>query len=1237
MIVLLILLSMMGFSAAPARATNMSSAPARTDVNAARPVALYSHLPLSFEKNQGQTDPQVKFLARGGGYTLFLATDEAVLVLRPPSSALQEKMGSAVVRLKLLGIEREARISGVDELRGESNYFIGNDPRQWRTHVPTYGKVRYSGIYRGVDLVYYGRQGQLEYDLSVAPGADLGRIRLRLEGAREAQLDGEGDLVLEAGDREVRFHRPEAYQIKDGQRHRVAVRYVLRDGNRIEFRAAAYDHRRPLIIDPALTYSTYLGGTGADAAYGIAVDASGSAYVTGTTASSNFPVISAVQTANAGSSDAFVAKLNPDGSGLIYSTFLGGSGEDKGAGIVVDSAGNAYISGTTYSPNFPALPVPTKTAPGAFQSTYGGNGDAFITKLNTTGSALVYSSYLGGSGSDAAQGVAIDSSGNAYLTGSTQSSDLPTVNPLQIGNNTCSTSNGVVTCGSDAFLAKVSPTGTSLVYSTYLGGSNADLAQAIAVDSAGNAYIAGYTYSTDFPTQNAFQSASGGGVDAFISMVDATGTTLSYSTYLGGSGQDRAFGLTLDAVGTIYVTGDTTSANFPTTANAFQSTNAGNGDAFVSKLALGGSILIYSTLLGGTSVDQGTAIALDSGGNAYVTGSTQSSDFHVIDPLQKILGIFGANVCAAGTCPDAFVAKLRPSGQVVYSTFLGGSGSEVGQAVAVDSAGDAYVAGSTSSANFPATVGALQGSYAGSSSTTNAFVAKISESDLPALALSPQQLNFGNQALNTPSDPLAVTLINAGSAPLIITRISASGDFAETNNCGAVLPPGGGTCTIQVTFTPAVIGPRTDQITIADNAAGSPHSITVTGTGVASSAGSLTITPTSLNFPTLPIGVTSPVQTVQIANNGKASIIISSIGISAGNSTDFAETNTCGSLPTTLNVGNGCSVIVAFTPTSTGTRTATLVIATNAAGGQQAVTLSGIGNPVFSLSANVRSNTVLIGTTSTTFYISAIAPNSLVNPITLSCPQTVACSFNPASITGGETSTLTVGNLYSSTSPPAPPAAPVNFTVTGQSSGQSAGVTLTVFFSDFTVSALPPLQTVSAGGAATYTVTITPTNGFNGVVQLGCPPATVPAASTCVWTPPAVQLNGVATTATLNVQTTHQSGVWKQPPTGGPPGWFTGFKLWMFLAGLLSLCAASLFAAHRHEGDGRAGFPIYRTLAAASMLLAVIAFANGCNSGTVGPIKGTPSATYTVTITGTLGTNHSVVRSIIVNLAVTPG
>jgi hypothetical protein len=682
----------------------------------------YGKLPLSFEANHGQADGRVKFLSRTGGYTLFLTGDEAVLAFsgkrakdaapkgatdfrKSPKRGKPRLYGSAgaVLRMKLRNANPAAKITGTGELAGTSNYFIGNDPARWRTNAPTYAKVKYEGIYSGIDLVYYGNQRQLEYDFIVAPGADPRRIAFDVRGAKRIRQDGRGDLVFKMGENEIRWHEPVVYQEKDGARQEIPARYVITDKNRVGFEVASYDASRPLYIDP-LIYSTYLGGSEVDVGRGIAVDSTGNTYVTGYTCSTDFPTMNPLQSNYAGGNpcgDAFVAKINPTGSALIYSTYLGGSGGEVGESIAVDSAGNVYVVGYTNSTNFPTK-KPLQPAYG------GGDVDAFVSKLNPTGSALVYSTYLGGSGHDWGSGIAADSAGNAYVTGITCSTDFPTKNPLQANYGGGS---GQV-CG-DAFVTEINPTGSAFVYSTYLGGSGLDWGEGIAVDSSGDAFVTGYTYSTDFPTMNPLQPNLGGGTDAFVAKINPVGSALVYSTYLGGSGYDEGYGIAVDSAGNAYVTGDTNSIDFPV-VNPLKSTYAGGGgDAFVAKLNPSGSVLVYSTYLGGSRYDHGSGIAVDSAGKAYVTGYTNSTDFPTMNPLQA--GKHGGL--------DAFVAKLNPTGgpALLYSTYLGGGLGDYGGGIAVGSAGDAYVTGYTGSSHFP-TKNPLQAVNAG---VYDVFVSKI--------------------------------------------------------------------------------------------------------------------------------------------------------------------------------------------------------------------------------------------------------------------------------------------------------------------------------------------------------------------------------------------------------------------------------------------------------------------------------------------------------------------------------
>jgi hypothetical protein len=620
----------------------------------------YGQIPLSFEVNQGQTAAQVDFLSRGSGYALFLTPTETVLSLQKPAPAVGDGAAApdpAVLHSRFVGANPQPQVVGLDQLAGTSNYCIGNDPSQWQTDIANYGRVEYHNLYPGVDLVFYGNQRQLEYDYVVAPGTDPGVIKLAIDGAESMTLDDQGDLVLHTSGGDILEHAPVVYQDSGGVRQPISGQFVLEGDGQVGFALGAYDHSQPLVIDPVLSYSTYLGGTNSDACSGIAVDSAGNAYVTGYTESSDFPTTpGAVQTSYGGGQDAFVTKLNSTGTALVYSTYLGGTGDAVGWGIAVDTADNAYVTGYTSSTDFP-------TTPGALQTTYGGvnSYDAFVTKLNPTGTALVYSTYLGGTGLEYGYGIAVDSAGNAYVTGHTESTDFPTT------PGAVQTSYG----GLDAFVTKLNPTGTALVYSTYLGGNSGDGGYSIAVDSADNAYVTGYTWSTDFPTTpGAVQTSYGGGQDAFVTKLNPTGTALVYSTYLGGTSSDLGRGIAVDAAGNAYVTGQTGSTDFPTTPGAVQTSYSGGQDAFVTKLNPTGTALVYSTYLGDYS--DGYGIAVDTAGNAYVTGYTSSTDFPTTP---------GAYQTAFGGYADAFVAKFAFETQTTTVLTTSASPSTYGDSV----------------------------------------------------------------------------------------------------------------------------------------------------------------------------------------------------------------------------------------------------------------------------------------------------------------------------------------------------------------------------------------------------------------------------------------------------------------------------------------------------------------------------------------------------------------------------
>jgi uncharacterized protein (TIGR03437 family) len=621
----------------------------------------YGKLPLSFEANQGQTDGRVQFLSRGRNQTLFLTSTEAVL-----------RSKQEVFRMKLAGSNPASKAEGAEPQIARSNYFTGNDPAKWRTGIPNYGRVRFSDVYPGIDLVYYGKDGRLEYDWIVKPGADPSKIRLRFEGVQKMRVDANGDLVLETPGGEVREKKPVIRQaVKE-----IRGRYVVR-GREVAFDVAEYDAAEALVIDPVVVYSSYLGGSARDQANAIAADGAGNAYITGQTSSSDFPTVNAEQGKLTGSSNVFVSKLSADGSQLIYSTFLGGTNTDIATGIAVDSAGNALVTGWTESTDFPVL--------NAYQGQYSSkilSYNSFVTKLNPAGNGLVFSTYLGGDTTDTANGIAVDATGSAYITGGTDSTDFPTTpNAIQGGPNT--DSRGFV------FLTKMSGSG-ALVYSTFLNSGDLDgiasEPQGVAADASGNAYVTGYTNQKDFILANALQSTYAGSQGIFVAKINPSGSAFVYSTYLDGSGMDQANAIAADSGGNAYVTGSTTSADFPT-VKAVQAKYGGDGDAFVTMINPTGSAIVYSTYLGGSSGDLAFGIGVDATGKAWVAGTTTSTNFPTMNALPVQFEYFS---------PDLFVSQFSADGSALLFSSLaidvyayqGGSGRA---GFAVDQAGNAYV------------------------------------------------------------------------------------------------------------------------------------------------------------------------------------------------------------------------------------------------------------------------------------------------------------------------------------------------------------------------------------------------------------------------------------------------------------------------------------------------------------------------------------------------------------------
>ena len=686
-------------------------------VTKARLQKAYGKLPLSFIRNDGQLDERVNFYEKGRGHSTFFTQEGVYLWLvrdqeseekvqniegnskRLSLKAKNSNLKSRLIKLFPLGGNKSPEIIGEEIQIGKVNYFIGNDKKKWRTNIPTCRAVMYKGVYDEIDMRFYGNNRQLEYDVIVRPGGDPSQVKFSYEGVDGLKLTEENELLVDVGGRNLIHRKPYIYQEIGGKRVEIAGAFKIYDKTVHGFEIASYNKQYPLIIDPILVYSTYLGGTDWDNGYGVAVDTDGNAYITGYTNSTDFPIQNPFQGSNAAYYDVFVTKLNASGSSLLYSTYLGGSNSEYGLGIAIDTDGNAYITGYT-----PSIDFPTENP---IQMYNAGNNDVFVTKLDASGTSLVYSTYLGGIQSDQGRGIAVDTNGNAYITGSTLSSYFPTQNPFQ-GNKAGSW---------DAFVTKIDASGSSLAYSTYLGGTGLDDGYSIAVDTAGNAYVTGYTESDPFPTQNSFQGNNAGGGDAFVTKIDASGSSLAYSTHLGGSNEDRGRGIAVDTAGNAYITGYTDSPfSFPT-QNPIQGNNAGGRDAFVTKLNASGASLVYSTYLGGSSSDAGYAVAVDNTGKAYVTGYTYSDSFPTQNPIQ-------AAIAGVGT-GDAFVTKLDAFGtSLLYSTYLGGSSNEIGYGVAVNTyklSSNAYITGKTYSDDFP-TQNPIQVDNAGDE---DAFVTKI--------------------------------------------------------------------------------------------------------------------------------------------------------------------------------------------------------------------------------------------------------------------------------------------------------------------------------------------------------------------------------------------------------------------------------------------------------------------------------------------------------------------------------
>jgi len=1067
-----------------------------------RALDAYGKLPLTFEQNSGQTDARVKFLARGAGYTVFLTDHDATLRLMQPSAEGAKPGTEAVVRLSLAGANSHPVAHAVDQQAGHANYFVGNDPQKWRSNVPEFARVKFDAVYPGIDLVYYGTQGRLESDYVVSPGADPKRIALRVEGSDRVRLNSDGDAILSTAAGEVSLHQPRAYQQTEAGRTEVAANYTQLASGALGIRVGAYDSTLPLVIDPVVGYATYLSGS------------------------------NSITTGNA---------------------------------IAVDSAGNTYIVGTTGATDFP-------TTPSTFQSTRTGtNGNAFVTKLDASGTALAFSTYLGGSGQtgkfDNATGVAVDASGNVYITGSTPSTDFPVTSgtAYQLVNNG-TPSNG--------FLTELNSIGASLMYSTYIGGSGNDSCAAIALDSNGNAYVTGSATSTNFPVTpaTAIQTAGQSTGLAFISRFNTTfsGTgSLIYSTLLGGTSSNQGTGIAVDASFNAYITGQTTSTNFPVTASAFQSTLKGTaGNAFVARVdTTTANNLVYATFLGGTATgsgsgDIGNAIALGPSSNVFVTGNTKTTDFPVTS------GVLQST--PKNTNKTTFVARLDTTksnaASLVYSTYLGGSSQDAAAAIAADGSGNAYVAGGTTSADFPTIPGAPQFTR----TTQNRSIGYVSVLNPTGSALS-FSTYFGGSGGDA-----ATGLGLDSAANIYITGVTGSSDFPVTAGAFQTAFKTGGAFVAKL--SPAA------------------------ATGVI-------LSPSAVNFGNQPVGVTSQGLIVTLANLTGSALTITKVSIGGANAADFAVgTSTCTG---SIAAGATCSIAVTFTPSVMAAETATLSVSDSDASSPQSVPLTGTGtappSPVFLSPATVNFGNQNISTTSTAQTVtlknnSTATVSNIVVSITgtgaSSFAQTSACTATLAagkSCTISVTFTPTAAGAVTATLSVADSDASSPQTATLNGTGTNSGP-------DFSVAVAPAALSFAAGSSGTSTVTVAGLNSFTSAVALTCTGA--PAGSSCTLNPTSVTPTSSGVTSTATITTTARTSPAMAIRHGARPT--TG--IWNAALALVALSLVSLVWIARRMGTARKLAWTFGVLLMLSL--------TSC-SGL--PSTGTPAGNYTITITGTSG------------------
>jgi hypothetical protein len=1052
-------------------------------------------LPLAFEANRNQAARDVLFLSRGRGYYVEFGRSAATLKLKTPQGR------QANVKMSFADARPE-RIEGTERLPGVVNYYLGEDRSRWIRGVPTFERVHYKRVYDGVDAVFYGRQGKLEYDLEVAPGADPSQIRLSFEGTDSLNIE-DGELVIQTAAGAIRQHRPEVYQMIGGSKRAVAGEYSLLARNEVAFRIGPYDRERALTIDPVLSYSTYAGGAGDDRGNGVAVDSAGNAYIVGQT-DTGFP-----------DTNAFVQKVNAPGTAILYTSYLGSNCNDDGRGIAVDGNGNAYVTGLLTLRD---------------QWGFCNNKEAYVSKVDPTG-AQVYATYFGGN-DDHGNAIAVDAAGNAWVTGQTNG-NFPVTNGSTGG------------FPGDAFILELDGAGKNILYATYIGGGSIDAGNAIAVDHNGKVYIAGWMQSCDFPVINGFQAnCASGGVDGFLAVVNPTTNQYLYTTYIGGSDGDAAYALAVDKNGYVYVTGDTTSDNFFFTPGACDVTCGTDGmcnptwdghafqnmsDGWVIKIdpaKSGIGSLMYSTYFGGSGVDRPHAIAVDSTGNAYIAGETMNGAGMGFPILNAFQPAFGGNY-------DGFIAVLNPTGTgLLWSSYLGGAAYDTILGIALDTSANVYVTGYTGSTNFPIK-NAIQAANGGS---YDAFLAKVGNgqtaSALAGVTVNPASVTGGSPSTGTvtltapaPAAGATVTLASNNAAAVVPASVTvAAGATSGTFTVNTTAPTATVTATLTATYagvsktTALTVNPAATLSTMSMNPAAVVGGANSTGTVTLTSAaptGGLAVTLSSSNTAAAVV----PASVLVAAGATTATFTTMTASVTASTAVTITATCSGGSKTAALTV-NAALASVSLNPATVvagQTSTGTVTLGAPAPAGGAVVTLASSNTGAAKVPASV---TVAAGATTGSFAVTA-------GPVAANTTATISASYsgaaktavlsvnalltgltlNPASLIGGSASTGTI-----MLAAPAP-AGGIVVVLSSNSTAASVGASVTVAAgatsaafnvatSAVTANTTATITATAAGASKTAALTVKP-----WVASLAMNPTTIPGGMTSTGS---VVLNGPA-------------------------------------------------------------------------------------------------------------------------------